>query len=175
MAKREERPNPLISACKVHLKASTCTSETPVLGCDRTFLLFRKDLLLAWRLVAIENTVFGQPICPSCSTGAFHLGRYNIFIWDIFNSYMCSCLKNEELASVSDRFCWETCRSPFICQRSEEDPLAVFLSIYPMELCCRVISCGGCRNRLSQNVLSARKYSVNTQLWRSKESRITSL
>lgn len=147
---------------------------------DRRLFLFRKDLLLVWRLDAIYNTVCGQHICHSCSAGAFHLpaglGRHRIFIWNILNLSMSCCLRNEELTSVPDHFRWDTCRSPFICQRSEEEPLAAFLSIYPMELCCRDVSCGGGRDRLSQKVvLSAGKYLANAQLWTSKEHGVTSL
>jgi len=89
---------------------------------------------------------------------------------------MWSRLRNEELTAVPNCFHWDTCRFPFICQRSEEDPLAAFMGVYLTELCYRDISCGGGEHRLSLNVvLSAGKYLANTHLWRSNESGVTSL
>lgn len=59
---------------------------------------------------------------------------------------------------------------------SEGDPCVAFFGIYPMELSCRAISCGGGRDRLSLKVVrSSGKYLANTQLRRSEESVITSL
>lgn len=55
--------------------------------------------------------------CPSCGriTGLpAGLGRHCVFI---LNSYMCTGFRSEELASALDCFHWETCRSPFICQK----------------------------------------------------------
>lgn len=111
---------------------------------------------MPWKIQSVGSTSAVHVVLPA------ELGRHHIFVWNILNSYMCSCLGNEELASVPDCFHQDTCRSPVTCQRSEEDLLAAFLGIYPMRLCCRDIFYGGGRERLSLNVvLSAGKYLAN--------------
>lgn len=112
---------------------------------------------MPWRIQPADSaSAIHVTLVPHLPAG---LGRSHIFISNIPISYICSCLRNEELACILDCFYWDTCRPPFIYQRSEEDPPDTFWGIYPVEICFRDISCGGGRDRLSLSVvLPAGKY-----------------